>query len=192
MIYIMDKEDEFLKHISYSISQYYTAFIGKDWLLITMPGFNIQEKIDSLLMTGVVPYKDENISEELTWVKDRLFKYEKDGVNYYVWIVNDTSFIRDAYKLFKLPTVYDFIRFYVTLYHKIYLPGGNIRYMTDVENKNLYTNSDIDNEPDVDKRIEMIVHRNECINESYQGLLDSLAKSIGQTALEEYIDGVQS
>lgn len=157
MLFFIDKKDEFLNHISYSISKYYVLKNGNDFmLLITSKGEIPDFTVKSLTDLGC-----NELNQSLDY---NLLSYTYKPLNkhYYIWLVDDVDFIKDASDVFSdclkdIPII-DIVRLFKYLKEEIFDVGGESRItINDIQ----------DEKTDNEKIKEMLLERDASINKAY-------------------------
>ncbi len=186
MIFFLNKENEFLKYISYNVNQFLlmpTKFSGsvlsmfvvtpsqKEGLSFLKESLNKVHAIPINLVYCLEEIKlYTNLSDEQieSWTKNRLYDYiyyaGGVGLPFLIWAIPDIDFFRDAYEVFKNINSMkkeDYILFYIKLYHSVFLPGG----ISEI------TIEQINAEMDIEKRKELVYKRQNGIRDAYECLL---------------------
>lgn len=157
MLFFINKEDEFLNHISYSISKYYVLKNGNDFmLLITSKGEVPDFTVKSLTGLGC-----NELNQSLDY---NLLSYTYKPLNkhYYIWLVDDVDFIKDASVVFSdclkdIPII-DIVRLFKYLKEEIFDVGGE---------SGITINDIQDEKTDNEKIKEMLLERDASINKAY-------------------------
>jgi hypothetical protein len=199
MFFFLDKNNDFLSHLSYTVSKYFLVPFKNSYLFINEYRFLVDNPTNVIKDLGAKPiddfdFTDPKIKEK--WIDDRLFVYEKDEISYYIWFIDDINYLRDAFSIFDSliymfnekndikdtsisKDIYKFVTFYIKLYYHTYVHGGVPAYMGQLDHTNLYTIEDIKSELDSEKIKEMVIHRNTCIMETYKNFKQHLIDNPG-------------
>jgi hypothetical protein len=116
--------------------------------------------------------------EKDKWTNNRIFSYHNDGITYYVWLVDDVEFIRDAFNELGIPhtnvveTIYEFISFYIMAYYDVFVTGAQEKITVD----------DINNESDIEKRKDLLIRRQTAIIKGYAKFKKDFRKPIDMTS----------